>query len=56
MFQELIMEGKLTDAKIFTEVQSVFNLGEDKRHYVKWYRSSLKKAGLNPPEPLIKKK
>lgn len=50
-FQELIMEGKLTDDKIFEKVQTEFGLDESKRGYVKWYRNHLKKQGKNPPEP-----
>jgi hypothetical protein len=51
MFQDLIMEGKLTDDQIFEEVQEAFGLDEKKRGYVKWYRNHLKKQGANPPEP-----
>lgn len=50
MFQDLIMEGKLTDDKIFEKVQEKFGLDEKKRGYVKWYRNHLKKNGANPPE------
>lgn len=50
MFQDLIMEGKLTDDKIFEKVQEKFGLDEKKRGYVKWYRNHLKKQGMNPPE------
>jgi len=50
MFQDLIMEGKLTDDKIFEKVQAQFGLDEKKRGYVKWYRNHLKKQGANPPE------
>lgn len=50
MFQDLIMEGKLTDDKIFEKVQEKFGLDEKKRGYVKWYRNHLKKQGANPPE------
>lgn len=51
MFQDLIMEGKLTDDQIFAKVQDAFGLDEKKRGYVKWYRNHLKKSGSNPPEP-----
>lgn len=50
-FQELIMQGKLTDDQIFDKVKAEFNLEEKKRGYVKWYRNHLKKQGQNPPEP-----
>ena len=50
MFQGLIMEGKLTDDKIFAEVQEKFGLDDKKRSYVRWYRNNLKKKGENPPE------
>lgn len=48
-FQELIMEGKKTDSEIFAIVQKEFNLSDDKRGYVKWYRNHLAKTGKNPP-------
>jgi hypothetical protein len=54
MFQDLIMEGKLTDDKIFEKVQEKFGLDEKKRGYTKWYRNHLKKQGMNPPEPKAK--
>jgi hypothetical protein len=54
MFQDLIMEGKLTDDKIFEKVQEKFGLDEKKRGYVKWYRNHLKKQGMNPPEAKVK--
>lgn len=50
MFCDLIMEGKLSDGKIFEKVQAKFGLDESKRGYVKWYRNDLKKKGMNPPE------
>lgn len=51
MFKELIMEGKLTDDKIFEKVQAKFGLDDSKRNYVKWYRNDLKKKGVkNVPE------
>jgi len=55
MFQDLIMEGKLTDDKIFEKVQEKFGLDEKKRGYVKWYRNHLKKQGANPPEAKVGK-
>lgn len=55
MFQDLIMQGKLTDDQIFEKVQAEFGLDEKKRGYVKWYRNHLKKQGKNPPEPKVAK-
>ena len=55
MFQDLIMEGKLTDDKIFEKVQEKFGLDEKKRGYTKWYRNHLKKLGANPPEAKVAK-
>ena len=55
MFQDLIMQGKLTDDQIFEKVQAQFGLDEKKRGYVKWYRNHLKKQGKNPPEPKVGK-
>ncbi|UOF79473.1 hypothetical protein [Caudoviricetes sp.] len=49
MFKELIMEGNLTDAKIFEKVQKAFGLDDNKRSYVKWYRNDLTKKGMKPP-------
>ena len=49
MFQELIMEGKLTDDKIFEKVQAKFGLDDKKRSYVAWYRNYLTKQGKKPP-------
>jgi hypothetical protein len=51
MFQDLIMEGKLTDDQIFKKVQEKFGLDEKKRGYVKWYRNHLAKQGRKPPAP-----
>ena len=51
MFQDLIMEGKLTDEQIFEVVQTEYGLDDKKRGYVRWYRNHLKKSGSNPPEP-----
>lgn len=48
-FQELIMEGKLTDEEIFSKVQQEFKLADNKRTYVAWYRNYLRKQGKNPP-------
>ena len=57
MFRELIMEGRLTDDKIFDKVQAKFILQEEKRKiYVSYYRSNLKRAGKNPPEKKAIKK
>lgn len=50
MFQDLIMEGKLTDDAIFEEVKEAYGLDEKKRGYVKWYRNHLAKQGMNPPK------
>lgn len=50
MFQELIMEGKLTDDQIFKKVQAAFGLDDKKRSYVTWYRNHLTKEGKNPPK------
>lgn len=49
MFQGLIMEGKLTDDEIFSQVQEAFGLDDKKRSYVTWYRNNLTKKGMNPP-------
>lgn len=50
-FKELIMAGKQTDDEIFKTVQKEFNLSDDKRNYVAWYRNYLRKQGQNPPAP-----
>ena len=50
MFKTLIMEGKLTDDKIFEKVAAKFGLDEKKRSYVAWYRNDLVKKGETPPE------
>lgn len=52
LFCSLIMEGKLTDAQIFAEVQKVFGLDDGKKGYTKWYRNDLRKKGKNPPGPV----
>lgn len=49
MFKDLIMAGELTDDAIFKKVQDAFNLDDNKRGYVKWYRNNLIKSGVNPP-------
>ena len=49
LFQELILEGKLTDAEIFAKVRAKFGLDEKKKGYVAWYRNYLVKQGKNPP-------
>lgn len=49
MFKDLIMEGKLSDDKIFEKVQKEFDLDDSKRGYVKWYRNDLTKKGMKPP-------
>lgn len=50
LFKELIMDGKLTDDKIFDKVKAKFGLDDKKRSYVAWYRNALKKEGKKPPE------
>lgn len=55
MFQELIMQGKLTDSDIFAEVKKKFGLDDKKRGYVAWYRNHLSKGGKNPPGPKAEK-
>ena len=45
MFQELLVEGKLSDDQIFKKVQAKFGLADDKRGYVNWYRNKLVKDG-----------
>ena len=52
MFKRLIMEGKLTDDAIFTQVQAAHNLDDKKRSYVAWYRNDLAKNGKSPPPPV----
>lgn len=49
-FKELIMEGKKTDDQIFAVVQKEFNLDDNKRSYVAWYRNDLTKKGFKPPK------
>lgn len=46
MFKELIMAGELTDDKIFAKVQKAFDLDDNKRSYVTWYRNKLIKDGV----------
>lgn len=50
LFQDLIMDGKLTDDQIFAKVKAKFGLDDKKRSYVAWYRNKLKKDGKKPPE------
>lgn len=49
MFKDLIMQGKFTDDQIFAKVQKEFDLEDNKRSYVKWYRNDLIKKGEKPP-------
>lgn len=49
LFQELIMDGKLTDDQIFAKVKAKFKLDDKKRSYVAWYRNKLTKDGKKPP-------
>lgn len=56
MFRGLIMEGKLTDEQIFEQVKEAFGVDDSKFFYVKAYRRDLQKAGMNPPEPVVKGK
>lgn len=49
MFDQLIMDGKLTDDQIFAKVQEKFGLPKKARGYVSWYRRKLKQDGKNPP-------
>lgn len=49
LFQELIMAGTLTDDKIFAKVKDKFDLDDNKRSYVAWYRNKLTKDGKKPP-------
>lgn len=55
-FQELIMDGKMTDDEIFATVKAEFNLDDSKRGYVSWNRAHLRKTGKNPPEAIGSKK
>ena len=50
MFKDLIMEGKMTDDQIFAKVQKAFDLDDNKRSYVAWYRNDLAKKGMKPPK------
>ena len=55
MIQSLIMEGKLTDDKIFAKVAAKYNYKDNKkRGYVNWCRNYLKKKGLTVPEAIKK--
>lgn len=49
LFQELIMDGKLTDDEIFEEVKRQFGLDDSKKGYVKWYRAHMRKKGIKVP-------
>jgi hypothetical protein len=49
MLRDLIAAGTLTDDQIFAKVKAKYDLGDDKRWYVSWYRNDMKKKGLNPP-------
>lgn len=49
MFKDLIMGGDLTDDQIFAKVKKEFNLDDNKRSYVSWYRNDLSKKGFKPP-------
>lgn len=48
--KELIMEGRYTDDKIFAIVKKEFELDDNKRSYIAWNRSDLRRKGANPPE------
>lgn len=54
LFCSLIMDNAYTDDEIFKRVKEVYNLSDDKRSYVAWYRNSLKRAGKNPPIKRVK--
>lgn len=56
MFRGLIMEGKSTDEQIFEQVKEAFGVDDSKFFYVKAYRRDLQKAGMNPPDPVVKGK
>lgn len=45
VFQTLLLAGDKTDDEIFQEVQAEFGLAPEKRSYVSWHRSSLKRQG-----------
>lgn len=46
MFRALIQAGDLSDDEIFGQVQEAFDLPDNRRSYVEWYRKDLKKKGL----------
>jgi hypothetical protein len=48
MYRDLIMAGNFSDEVIFKKVNAKFNKGHETD--IAFYRSKLKKAGLNPPE------
>lgn len=52
MFKDLILEGKLTDDQIFAKVKAKFDLDDNKRGYVSWYRNNLRKQGKKVPDPI----
>lgn len=49
MFEQLIMQGQLTDDEIFERVQKQYGLPDTSRRHVGWYRWRLKRDGYNPP-------
>ena len=44
-FRELILAGGKSDDEIFAAVKAEFNLDDNRRSYVDWYRKDLKKQG-----------
>lgn len=54
LFKELILKGEKTDDEIFATVQKKYNLDDNKRKYVAWYRNALKKEGIKVPAKVIK--
>lgn len=59
-FKELIMGTDVknaqsfgwTDDEIFAQIQQEFDLPDERRNYVAWYRNDLKKKGETPPEAI----
>lgn len=49
MVRALIMDGKLSNKDILAAAQAQFGITRTDPQYVAWYRSDLKKKGLNPP-------
>ncbi|CAB4143249.1 hypothetical protein UFOVP435_85 [uncultured Caudovirales phage] len=47
--RELILEGRLSDDKIFEKVQKEFNLDDKKRSYIAWNRSDMIRKGAKVP-------